>query len=148
MRRMYSEQELTNIIKEVFDEEVESGVFDDQIKEYAEDWLEENPLEPSDLDFSNIDFLAKTLEQSQANFKGSNINFPAPTGLTITNTYNRLEVINQVLYCIVNFKIENNSGEEKAFQGVDLMASLEHKYASQVIDVNGDNVGEIASAKG
>lgn len=91
-------------------------------------------------DYSNVDFTAKTLEQTNANWKGSNINFSAPTGLTITNTYNRLEVINQVLYCIVNFKIENNSGSAKTFSGVDLATTLPTPYSEKVIDVLGDSV--------
>ena len=86
------------------------------------------------------DVTVKTLEQSQANWKGDNINFGAPSGLTITNTYNRLEIINQVLHCIVNFKIENNSGESKTFSGVDLATTIPEKYAEKIIDVNGDSV--------
>ena len=88
------------------------------------------------------DLTVQTVEQSQANFKGDNINFVAPTGLTITNTYNRLEVINQVLYVIVNFKVENNSGETVNFSTVDLMAGLNEKYALKVYDVTGKNVHE------
>ena len=95
-------------------------------------------------DLTAVDLKAKTLEQINANFKGDNINFVAPTGLTITNTYNRLEVINQVLYCIVNFKIENNSGETKSFSGVDLMTTLPNEYASKVIDVLGKSVADVS----
>ena len=96
-------------------------------------------------DFSNADFTAKTLEQTNANFLGDNINFSAPSGLEITNTYNRLEIVNQILYVIINFKILNNSGVQKTFSGVDLMAELPHKYAQKVIDVLGNSVGDVAS---
>ena len=95
-------------------------------------------------DYSNVDFIAKTLEQTNANWKGSNINFGAPTGLSITNTYNRLEVINQVLYCVVNFKIENNSGSAKTFSGVDLATGLPSPYSEKVIDVLGDSVHDVS----
>ena len=47
MRRMYSEQELTKIIKEVFDEEVESGVFDEDIADYVDAYLAEHPVDPT-----------------------------------------------------------------------------------------------------
>ena len=109
-------------------------------------------FEAKDKDFKNVvitgdvditgDVIAKTFTQSQANWKGGNINFVAPTGLTITNTYNRLEIINQVLYCIVNFKLENNSGESKTFNAVDLITSIPNVYAQQIFDVNGDSVAE------
>ena len=47
MRRMYSEQELTNTIKTVFDQEVESGVFDEDIANYVDAYLVEHPVDPT-----------------------------------------------------------------------------------------------------
>ena len=94
----------------------------------------------------NGDITVNTIEQAQANYKGSNINFnPGSSGLTFTNTYNRLEVINQVLYAVVNLKVENNSGSSKTFSGTDMLTTIPTKYAEKIIDVKGKNVHEVAS---
>lgn len=55
MRRMYSEQELTNIIKEVFDAEVESGVFDESIADYVDAYLVEHPVDITALEGQTIE---------------------------------------------------------------------------------------------
>ena len=60
MRRMYSEQELSKIIKEVFDAEVASGEFDETIAEYVDAYLVEHPvditaLEGQDVELNSLD---------------------------------------------------------------------------------------------
>ena len=151
MRRMYSEQELTKVIKAVFDEEVESGALDDKIKEYAEDWLEENPLEPSDLDFSNIDFVAKTLTQSQANNQYDNNFTTAIAGLTIGNIFNRIQIVNGIMYFITNFKLTNNSGSSVNITSGALLGSnnltMSASIAEKIYDLLGNQVSDaIANA--
>ena len=142
MRRMYSEQELTTIIKAVFDEEVESGVFDDKIKEYAEDWLEENPLSPGDLDFSAINFVAKTLSQSNVNWSNT-FGFSNYYGLTITEIYCKLQVINNRLDIIVNFSAKNETANDITTKYIASgVAVLNSAIASKVIDFNGDDATE------
>ncbi|MBO7716151.1 MAG: hypothetical protein J6S85_21480 [Methanobrevibacter sp.] len=118
MRRMYSEQELTNIIKEVFDAEVASGVFDDQIKEYAEDWLEENPLTPSDLDFSSIDFVAKTLVQTNANWTGTPSSSSTTEGIELNeDAFVRYLQVGNILWFIVS-AIATNTSESDISDGI------------------------------
>lgn len=64
MRRMYSEQELTKIIKEVFDAEVESGVFDESIADYVDEYLVEHPVDITALN-------GKTITPAVVNATGS-----------------------------------------------------------------------------
>ena len=60
MRRMYSEQELTNIIKEVFDAEIEAGAFDEKVSDAVDAYLVEHPvdvtaLEGQDVELNSLD---------------------------------------------------------------------------------------------
>ena len=60
MRRMYSEQELTKVIKEVFDEEVESGALDELVSDAVDAYLVEHPvdvtaLEGQDVELNSLD---------------------------------------------------------------------------------------------
>lgn len=45
MRRMYSEQELTKIIGDVLDREIESGAFDEKVSDAVDAYLVENPVD-------------------------------------------------------------------------------------------------------
>lgn len=54
MRRMYSEQELTNIIKEVFDAEIADGAFDEKISDAVDAYLVENPVDITALEGLDI----------------------------------------------------------------------------------------------
>ena len=58
MRRMYSEQELTKIIKEVsesyIDELIEDGVFDTKISDYVDAYLVEHPVDITALEGQTI----------------------------------------------------------------------------------------------
>ena len=60
MRRMYSEQELTNVIKKVFEEELESGALDDLVSDAVDAYLVEHPvdvtaLEGQDVELNSLD---------------------------------------------------------------------------------------------
>ena len=60
MRRMYSEQELTKVIKEVFDAEIASGAFDEKVSDAVDAYLVENPvditaLEGQDVELASLD---------------------------------------------------------------------------------------------
>lgn len=105
----------------------------------------ENYDVPEDMSIEG-DLTAKTLEQSQANWKSNQFNFNAPTGLTITNVYNRLERINGVLYIVVNIKLQNNGEENATFRGVEVGVSIDDNIvAENVIDILGNKVSEEAS---
>ena len=47
MRRMYSEQELTNTIKAVFEQELEDGALDDKVVDAVDAYLVEHPVDPT-----------------------------------------------------------------------------------------------------
>ena len=60
MRRMYSEQELTKVIKEVFDAELASGALDEQVSNAVDAYLVEHPvditaLEGQDVELNSLD---------------------------------------------------------------------------------------------
>lgn len=54
MRRMYSEQELTKIIGEVFDAKIEAGAFDDSISDAVDAYLLEHPIDITALEGLDI----------------------------------------------------------------------------------------------
>lgn len=64
MRRMYSEQELSKIIKEVFDAEVASGEFDETIADYVDAYLVEHPVDITALEGQDVE--VKSLEATDA----------------------------------------------------------------------------------
>ena len=60
MRRMYSEQELTKVIKEVFDAELASGALDSKVSDTVDAYLVEHPvdvtaLEGQDVELNSLD---------------------------------------------------------------------------------------------
>ena len=140
MRRMYSEKELTTIIKEVseayIDELIEQGVFNDKINEYVDAYLDENPITPSDLDFSSIDFVAKTINQLNAN-ESANLSYSSETGLDITNIYSRAEVIGNVLYFVGSIKVENTTGSAISYTCSTITFALSDAVSSKIYDVTG-----------
>ena len=54
MRRMYSEQELTNTIKAVFEQELEDGALDDKVSDAVDAYLVENPVDITALEGQDI----------------------------------------------------------------------------------------------
>ena len=54
MRRMYSEQELTKIIGEVFDAKIEAGAFDESISDAVDAYLVEHPVDITALEGKTI----------------------------------------------------------------------------------------------
>ena len=93
MRRMYSEQELTNVIKAVFDEEVESGVFDEPIADYIDEYISEHPIDPTaitGLDIAPKDVTASgdiTADSIIENMSGYSWALETLTTISITPVY-------------------------------------------------------------
>ena len=54
MRRMYSEQELTNVIKAVFEQELEDGALDDKVVDAVDAYLVEHPVDITALEGQDI----------------------------------------------------------------------------------------------
>ena len=156
MRRMYSEKELTEIIKvvskEYIDELLEDGYFDADIVSAVNDYLDENPITPSDLDFSSIDFVAKTLKQSQPN---AVINFSfasIPTGFTKNESFVKIQEINGVLYAIACLTLTNNDETNHTIgEGYGVIASsfvqLPEAIAEKIFDIDGKSAHEAALAE-
>ena len=138
MRRMYSQAELSAIIKEVFLEDVASGQID--LPELIEQALPE--VDPSDLDFSGVDFVAKTLKQVEPELT-INLAF-AHTGFTIEQVYSKLIVANNVLYGVVNFRMTNNAEESKTLYqfGGSQNLVIPEQYGSKIFDRDGHAVSE------
>ena len=94
------------------------------------------------------DIVAKTLEQTQVNWGGSFDLVSANANLSLTNVYNRCEVINGILYVIVNVVMKNSSGSTVSSVSLaDAVITLPNKYASKIIDCLGKNVGESGASK-
>ena len=93
-------------------------------------------------DFSNTDFVAKTLTQNNVNFS-QDFAFQATTsGLKITNVYNKCEVVNNILYLIANIKLKNVSEAAKkigdAWGGTPFISfTLPTNIASKIYDIGG-----------
>lgn len=60
MRRMYSEQELTRIIGEVFDQKLESGALDSSISDAVDAYLVEHPVDITALEGQDISLATLT----------------------------------------------------------------------------------------
>ena len=93
MRRMYSEQELTNVIKKVFEEELESGSLDELVSDAVDAYLVEHPvditaLEGQDIAPANVNatsgVYAPEIIESMSGYTGA---IMTQTGWTIEKVY-------------------------------------------------------------
>ena len=89
MRRMYSEQELTNVIKAVFEQELEDGALDENVADAVDAYLVENPvditaLEGQDISCNSVDADA-TITGGEIVEKMSGYSFASGTISTLTN---------------------------------------------------------------
>lgn len=92
------------------------------------------------------------ISQATANYSRE-FNFGTAGGITITNVYNRCEVINNVLYLIANIRLKNTSGAVKKLgQGWGDPAyctlSLSDELASKIFDIAGTSVHASAVVDG
>ena len=103
MRRMYSEQELTKVIKEVFDAELASGALDDKINDAVDAYLLENPVDITALEGQDVECASVTA--TGAGFSGVNarplywhtIQFQrgGTEGSDVSRLYGNMIIINQ-----------------------------------------------------
>ena len=70
MRRMYSEQELTQVINEVIAGKIEAGAFDEEIADAVDDYLTEHPVDPTAI--TGLDIAPKDVTAS-GNITGASI---------------------------------------------------------------------------
>lgn len=89
----------------------------------------------------NEDIQVKTLTQSEANYQ-KEFNFSVSNeGITTTNIYNRFEVINNVLYLVVNLQLTNTTENSiSVYQAGTGWIYLSSAFGSKIIDLNGDSV--------
>ena len=140
MRRMYSQAELSAIIKEVFLSDVASGQID--LPALIEQALPE--VDFSTANFSDIDFKAKTLEQSEPNwhYDLSISSVTWPTGLEAELVYGRLEIINGVLFFVSSLKVINTTESAISISDVTINVNVPEEIGSKIYDINGGKVSE------
>ena len=103
-------------------------------------------------DFSNVDFVTKTLTQNEYTYSRS-FNMTSVKNIDVTNIYNIFGVINNVLHCIVNFSLKNNNanaitfGQGYGFIGVTNL-SLDQAVAEKIFDFDGKAVSDPTSTSG
>lgn len=156
MRRMYSEQELTKIIKEVVGVYIDEGAFDESIADYVDAYLVEHPVDITALEGQDVELkslvatdsiVGKTLKQTSFSYE-KDFNLASVSNLTIENIYNRFAEINNVLHCIVNIKITNNTessiiiGDGYGFVANASINSINSDIASKILDIDGYSVAQ------
>lgn len=99
-------------------------------------------------DFSNVDFVAKTIEQTQPNFDAS-IPLAKQTHVVdadLTEIYNRFQLFNRRLSIIVNFKLTNNTENDMTIYAGDYCVgryqTLPSSIASKIFDIVGNSVAQ------
>ena len=142
MRRMYSQAELSAIIKEVFLEDVASGQID--LPDLIEQALPE--VDFSTADFSSVDFVAKTLKQTNSNWE-EDFTLPSVSGFTKANEYCRLEEINGILHLVICALYENSSGASASFSlGSIVFSNIDESISSKIYTAGGQKVSEPVSS--
>lgn len=101
------------------------------------------------IDFTTLDLVAKTLEQSQANWSVDFNLVTRDNPFTYTKIYHRLEVIGNILYVIVNGKLTNNTGSTASIvSNTDVLNSgdsgitVPNKYGTKIVDLEGKYLTE------
>lgn len=94
--------------------------------------------------FSNADFVAKTVKQTNFNYE-KEFNLEANSNFGIQNIYNRFVEINNILYIITNFVLTNTSTQDQtigngySFIGFTSL-TLENDIASKIFDIEGNSI--------
>lgn len=136
MRRMYSQAELSAIIKEVFLEDVASGQID--LPALIEEALPE------------VDVVAKTLYQTESNWS-LDIDFSSlqslPANCVVSNVYSKITQWNRELHIVFNFIITNNGEtQSSAFNSFNNYITLPEEIASKIIDFENKSAHESSFA--
>lgn len=117
MRRMYSEQELTKVIKEVFDAELESGALDSKVSDAVDAYLVEHPvdvtaLEGQDVELNSLDATGLiTGGEIVEKMSGYSFNPYSVTGYSIDPVYVGAVKNGNKLTLVCAIRITKNSGE-------------------------------------
>lgn len=98
------------------------------------------------IDFSTLDLVAQTLDQTQANWSGT-INIANRSGISGTALYNRAQKIGAKFSIIINYQLTNDTGSSGSF-GATLecnISSLTTPVASQIYDFKNRSAHETFS---
>ena len=92
-------------------------------------------------DFSSADFVAKTLNQTEANFIGV-LNILPLDQIENNNIYSRMEVINGVLHIVLNYSLKNLTDAQKSMYqlGNFFINNIPDNISENIIDFNGRSV--------
>lgn len=95
-------------------------------------------------DYSNVDFIAKTLSQTLPNWTMPiQLNYSGSAELQLTQLYSRIEVIGNILYIVVNFSLTNNTGSDANMGTVaSSQITLPSNIASKLFDLKNIPVSE------
>ena len=93
------------------------------------------------------DIAPLTVRQTNANFTANNSVTGVLSNFSATDIYNRVHLINRSLMFIINEKITNNSGSDKAVSNGELLLSgdcgyIPLAYRELIIDFDGKYLGE------
>lgn len=91
------------------------------------------------------DASVKTISQSQPNYISDNFSFNPITGIEFEDLYNRFEVINGILYLVVNVKVTNTTENAISIATIDRQIELPPEIAEKIIDMEGKTVKENAT---
>ena len=136
---MYSQAELSAIIKEVFLSDVASGQID------LPALIEQALPEVDEATFSGADLVAKTLSQLEAN-KVFSYNYSNITHATITNEYCKAIVVNGIMHIITLIKIETDEVGVAAYTAFGAYFDVDEDTGSKIFDVEGVPLSEDGSA--
>lgn len=117
MRRMYSEQELSKIIKEVFNAEVADGIFDETISDAVDAYLVEHPvditaLEGQDVEMNNLELTGELSGDKVKKYFDGTFNSVWLNGCTLVNYFVKAFLNCGELQFIANFRIKNETESE------------------------------------
>lgn len=89
------------------------------------------------IDFSNIDLVAKTLEQTNVNW-GADMSVTNRTSITGTRLYCRLQKINTKLSIVFNYKFTNSTGSSVSLESylAQTFNTIPQEIASKLVDLN------------
>ena len=87
-------------------------------------------------DFSNVDFVAKTLEAINANVNnGLGVYI---TNCEVTDYYSKIIISNNIMYLVFNFKFKNTTENPITLYNLGtIYINVPSKYAEKVYDLNG-----------
>ena len=84
------------------------------------------------------DVSVRTITQTNANW-GETPYVSGGGGIPATPIYNRFEVIGNILYVVLNYKLVNDTGASVTIYGMAGNIAVPSAYASKIIDFEGDN---------